>query len=101
MIKYLPAALVAIASACFIAWMDTRPHWNDTGVTVGAILLASALCGALSPARAWLWALIIGGALFGANLALDGNYESAIALAIAFLGAYAGAGVRKLIVMFK
>ena len=92
---YLPLIL-SIVFGSIVAWIDTLPNWDDTGITVGLILIGAMICGGLSPSRAWLWALIVGGAVFGANLILHGGYESAIALGVALVGAYIGAGVRKL-----
>jgi hypothetical protein len=87
--------ILSIAFGSMIAWIDTRPHWDDTGITAGLILISAMICGGLSPSRAWLWALIVGGIVFAANIILYGNYGSAIALGIALVGGYAGAGVRK------
>jgi hypothetical protein len=96
--KHLAPTMIAIACAITIAWIDTRPNWDDTGITVGSIFLSAAFCGALAPSRAWLWALILGGTVFGADVLLHGNYESVAAVVVAFIGAYAGAGARRLII---
>jgi hypothetical protein len=93
---YLPLIL-SIAFGSIIAWIDTRPNWDDTGITVGLILVSTMICGGLSPSRAWLWALIVGGIVFAANFIPHGNYGSAIALGVALVGAYVGAGTRKMI----
>lgn len=86
----------AVAAGASIAWMDTRPHWDDAGITAVTVFLASAVCGVIRPTRAWLWALAIGLWIPMANVALHHTYESSIALAFAFAGAYAGAGLRRL-----
>jgi uncharacterized membrane protein len=88
------AAITGIA----LAWIDTRPGWDDTGVTVGLVFLFSALLGALMPRRPWLAALAVGVWIPLANIIFYGNFGSAVALVIAFLGAFAGAGVRKIFV---
>ena len=93
---YLPLIL-SIAFGSIIAWIDTRPNWDDTGITVGLVLMSTIICGGLLPSRAWLWALIVGGVILGANLILHGGYESVIALGVAFVGAYIGVGIRKMI----
>jgi phosphoglycerol transferase MdoB-like AlkP superfamily enzyme len=97
--KKLPylTLILSLAFGSIIAWIDTRPHWDDTGITVGLILISSMVCGGLYPSRAWLWALIVGGILFVANVILHGNYGSVIALVVAFVGAYVGVGVRKVL----
>jgi hypothetical protein len=88
--------IVCIISGVMIALMDTSPNWDDTGVTVGAILIITFLTGAIRPDFAWLWALIIGGSVFGFNMASHYNYGSAVALVFAFAGAYAGFFMRKI-----
>jgi hypothetical protein len=81
---------VGVISGLFIAYVDSRPTWDDTGITAGVILL---VCGILALAgcqRPWLLALAVGGwiPLFG--LLVTHNYGSILALIIAFIGAYAG-----------
>lgn len=44
------AALVGPA----IVWVDARPNWNDTGITVEALLLTSAISGTPAPRRPWM-----------------------------------------------
>jgi hypothetical protein len=95
--KYLAPTILAVAFAITIAWIDTRPQWDDTGVTIGLLFISTAVCGAWLPSRAWLWALVIGGGVFGANVVLHGNYDSVVAIVAALIGAYAGAGTRKII----
>jgi hypothetical protein len=87
--------VVSIIAGVLIAMMDTSPNWDDTGVTVGAILLITFVARATRPDFAWLWALIIGGLVLGFNLVLKPGYGAAIALVFAFVGAYAGSFMRK------
>jgi hypothetical protein len=77
-----------------IAWIDTRPNWDDTSVTVGLILLASAGFGAARPDKAWLAALAIGAWLPLLYITRTGNPLFLLILGLAFAGAYAGALVR-------
>ena len=67
--RLFPAALAlgAIAAGCLIAAMDTRPGWDDTGVTAGALLLASALASA-GGLRWWLAPILVAGPLLAAEL---------------------------------
>ena len=91
------ATALALVSGLAIGWIDTRPGWDDTGITVGLILITSAILGFAFPKRCWIRAIIIGGALPLFNIMTNGNYGSLIALVIAFLGSYSGAGLRTLI----
>lgn len=87
--------VAALACGAGIAYVDSRPTWDDTGVTAAAVLAVSGLLGLASPRRAWLWALAVGAWVPAWGIANSGNYGSLLALAFAFAGAYAGAGVRK------
>jgi hypothetical protein len=52
--------VVAVLTGWCIAYIDSRPTWDDTGITVGAILLTSGLLTLLGYRRPWLIALAIG-----------------------------------------
>ena len=82
----------------FLAWVDSRPTWDDTGVLVGVIILATMILGAIGPRRPWLWALGVGAWIPLYNLLAIGSPASLVALAVALAGAYLGAGIRKLAV---
>ena len=96
-LQFWTLLVVSVISGVLIAMMDISPNWDDTGITVGAILIITFLTGATRPDVAWLWALIIGGCVFGFNAILKANYGSAVALFFAFAGAYAGVFIRKLL----
>jgi hypothetical protein len=89
--------VVALALGGVIAYVDSRPTWDDTGVTAGAIVISCGLLGAAGPSRPWLWALAVG--LWIPLLAImkSQNYGSLLVLAFAFAGAYAGMGLRRLV----
>ena len=85
---------LAVACGLAIAWVDSRPTWDDTGVTAGALVLTAGLFGLLAGRRPWLVALCV-----GAWLPLFENARASVALAVlafAFAGAYAGYAVRRL-----
>ncbi|HNP73512.1 MAG TPA: hypothetical protein PKK15_20535 [Kouleothrix sp.] len=85
----------ALAIGALIGFVDTRPTWDDTGVTVGLLVLACLLFGAARPRLAWLWALAIGAWLPLLNILIARSFAPLAALAIAFVAAYAGALVRR------
>ena len=87
----------ALAGGLFIAWIDSRPSWDDTGITAGLILSFAAMLGTASPRRPWVWALAVGGWTSLAGLLLKGDAATLLALAAGMAGAYAGAGIRKLL----
>lgn len=87
----------AIGLGLLIAWVDNRPTWDDAGITAGMVFLTTALFGALRPARPWVWALAVGAWIPFFGIALHHNAGSLLALAPAFLGAYAGSLTRRAI----
>ena len=88
--------LVALLLGVSIAWIDTRPTWDDTGITVGLLLIAAAGFGAVYPRLAWLWALALGAWIPLFNIMIAHNFGSLLALVLAFIGAYVGVGIRSL-----
>ena len=58
----LNRALVALAVAVglAIAYVDSRPYWDDAGITAFSLLLAALLFGLIAPQRPWLWAICVG-----------------------------------------
>jgi hypothetical protein len=89
----------AIAMGLAIAWVDSRPHWDDTGITAGSLLLSAGLLGMIVPRRPWLWALGIGiwipAHQFVKQPTLGSVLGGCVILAIPMAGAYAGMAVRR------
>jgi len=81
---------ICIIISLFIGWMDSRPHWDDTGITVCSVLFSAFLFGAFGVGRPWLWALILGSGVFLFNVVLHQTYAPAVAFVFSFAGAYAG-----------
>jgi len=50
----------ALAIGAMIAYVDSRPTWDDTGITAGALLLSSAALSYFVRRRAWLIAMAVG-----------------------------------------
>ncbi|HEX8026667.1 MAG TPA: hypothetical protein VF484_10715 [Candidatus Limnocylindrales bacterium] len=83
--------LLAAAAGIGIALMDSSPSWDDTGVTVFALLLAAAGCGALAGRRPWLIALLVGGFTPLIEIVGQGHGGAAlVTLLFAGVGAFVG-----------
>ena len=84
-------ALAALAGV-FLAWLDTRPGFDDTGVLAGLLVVAGVgsvlIAGVASLASAALLGVLIGGPTPLAELAGGGQAASLVALVFA-LGATA------------
>jgi hypothetical protein len=85
---------IAALSGLFITYVDSRPTWDDTGITAGVILLLCGLMVLIGFQRPWLLALAVGAWIPLYGLFFTHNFESILALIIAFVGAYAGWAVR-------
>jgi hypothetical protein len=87
--------VVALGLGLAIAYVDSRPNWDDTVVTAVAILVSCGLLGAMGPKLPWLWALAVGLWIPLCGIVRAQNYGSLLALAVAFAGAYAGMALRR------
>jgi hypothetical protein len=88
---------VAVGLGLLIAYVDSRPTWDDTGISAGLVLLAAGMLGALGPQRPWLWALGVGVWIPLWGIVHGSNYGSLLALVVAFAGAYGGMLVRRVL----
>lgn len=84
--------VLAIGLGCAIAWMDTRPGWDDTGVTAGSLLVAGLLTAVLG---LWWW---LAGLLVAAPIVLaefhQAGWAMLLMLGFATAGGIFGAGLR-------
>ncbi len=85
--------LLAVAAGALVAWIDSRPNWDDTGVTAFMILCGSAGATWVG-APAWLAALAVSGPIIAAPL-LRGEWMMLLPLGIALVGAFAGLFFRR------
>jgi len=92
---------VAFCVGLLIAYVDSRPNWDDTGITALALLLSCGALGALGPERPWRWAVAVGVWIPVYGIASSHNFGSLLALGFAFAGAYAGMGLRKALERMK
>ncbi len=85
---------IAFLAGLFYAYVDSRPTWDDTGITVGVILLTCGILALIGFQRPWLLALAVGVWLPLYEVMTSHTYASLVALVIAFIGAYGGWAVR-------
>jgi hypothetical protein len=88
---------IAVAAGLAIAYVDSRPAWDDSGVTAGALSISAFAVAFLAGRRPWLWALLVGGWVPAIEFGIGGHPASFIALVFVFVGAYAGHGVSRLL----
>ena len=83
--------VVALLAGVAIGFVDSRPTWDDTGVTAVSLLLAAGVLAAIRPRVWWLAGLLVGLPVLGFNYLAQGRFDSAIAIVFALAGAGAGA----------
>ena len=82
--------ITALAVGSAIGYMDSRPTWDDTGITAGSAFLAAAILAGMRPQAAWFVGLAVGVPVFAFNAILRHNFGSAVAIAIGLTGAGIG-----------
>lgn len=93
--KLLATLAAALVLGVGLAWIDTRPGFDDTGVLVGLVFLSALGCTAFGRAPFAAVVLLVGGVMPAAHLAMGQGAASWVALLPALLGAGVGAGVRE------
>ena len=86
--------LAAVLLGWLITYVDTRPTWDDTGITVFALLIGSGMIGLLAERRPWLFALAVGVWLPAWYIVTTHNLSMLIVLAFPFVGVYLGWALR-------
>ena len=83
-------ALAALATGIAIGYLDSRPGWDDTGITVGLLALGAAVVAAADGRRPWLWAVLVGLPLAVIEVPSSGSAAPLAALLFAAVGASIG-----------
>ena len=83
-------AAIALAIGIALAWMDSSPGFDAVGITVGLLILSSALVAGAAGRWPWLWALLIGAPIPIAEVPPTGGTAPFVALAFAAVGAGIG-----------
>jgi hypothetical protein len=87
---------IGLLLGCGVAYIDTRPTWDDTGITAGVLLLGAAALSAVRPNGSWLIGLAVGFPVLAMNVVLRANYGAALAVVVAVVGASIGAWLGRL-----
>jgi hypothetical protein len=80
----------AVVIGLSIAYVDTRPTWEDTGITAGALLVGSLAIAFVAGRRPWLWGILVGIWVPAFAIGMNGDPASVLGLAFAVAGSYAG-----------
>jgi hypothetical protein len=70
--------------------MDSRPGYDDTGVTAVLLISVTAVAAAIGGTRPWLWAILVGAWTPIIEISSGGSTGSLLALVFAGAGAAIG-----------
>ena len=90
-LKFLTALALTLCAGIAIACLDTRPQWDDTGITAAALMSAAA-AGSFAKVPPWMAAALVAGPILVAEISGGGGVLLAIPFALA--GAHGGALIR-------
>lgn len=93
---FLYSLVLASISGLGIAWFDSRPSWDDTGISFVLILIVAFVFGLTTQGKTWLIALSICIWIPVFSLITNFNFGSLLALIPGFAGAFAGYLIRKM-----
>jgi hypothetical protein len=82
--------VIAVLIGLFLTYMDASPHWDDTGLIVGGLLLGAALVTLLGQRRPWLAALAVGVWIPLRYIFLSQDFSMLLVLLFPLAGAYIG-----------
>jgi hypothetical protein len=86
---------IALVLGLLIAFIDSRPGWDSTGITAGALLLGGGTAAYLGRTRPWLWALLVGLPTPVIEISSLAAVGSLLALLFASVGAAIGWGLSR------
>lgn len=82
--------LLAVIAGGAIGYFDSRPSWDDTGITVFAVILVSLFLSALQPRAALVVGVAAGVPVLVMNRIASGSWAALPVVAFALLGAGLG-----------
>ena len=97
--KSIAVVTVAAVLGAAIGFVDSRPTWDDTGVTAGALVLCAFALAWIRPGAAWLIGLALGVPVLLFNAITHGGFGSVLAIAVSLAGAAAAYGMRRVVMV--
>jgi hypothetical protein len=82
--------LFSLVSGLLIDYIDSHPTWDDTGITVFALLVAGGIIGLVVQRRPWLYALALGLWIPLWGILHAHSFMLLLGLIFPFIGVYAG-----------
>ncbi len=87
-------ATAALVAGSAIGYLDSRPNWDDTGVTVGAVLISAAIIGSLRPRLGVALGALVGVPVLAFEYLTSGGIVAMVVIAIGMVGGGLGVVLR-------
>ena len=94
---FILSVLFACVFGIAIAWIDSQPNWDDSGISAFMVLLVSMLAAYMAESKPWLIALAVGIWIPIYGIISVQNFGSLLALLPGFIGAYTGWWIGKIL----
>ena len=88
--RTLVALVIALIVGIGVASIDSRPGWDDTGITAVLLIAGAAVAAAVSGRTPWLWAILVGIWVPAIEIPASGATASLAAIVFASIGATLG-----------
>ena len=95
--KFIGLLVLAIALGIIISWIDSRPNWDDTGITAAMIVLVSGIISMIYPSRPLVWGMAVSAWIPINGIIKTGNISLLFILLFGLGGAFIGSFIHKLI----
>ena len=80
-----------------IAWIDSQPSWDDSGISAFMVLLVSMLAAYMAKRKPWLIALAVGAWIPLYGIIFAQNFGSLLSLLPGIIGAYTGWWIERIL----
>jgi hypothetical protein len=91
------AAAIALAIGVGIGYVDSRPTWDDTGITVAVVVLSAGALALVRPRSWWVTGLLVGTPTPIFNYLAHRNVNAVAALVFALVAAAIGGLIGKFV----
>ncbi len=95
--KFIGLLVLAIVLGVIIAWIDSGPNWDDSGITAAMIVLVSGVISIIYPSRPLIWGLAVSAWIPIYGIIKTGNFSLLFILLFGLGGAFLGSFIHKLI----
>lgn len=89
-ISFRISLFLAILPGLMLAYIDSSPGWDDTGIEVFLLLAISGILSFTAKQKPWLVALAVSLWIPLSGMVFKGSFAGIVAFIPAFIGAYTG-----------